>query len=76
MADNNYNMIKPVEGLQNIAGLTPVKQREKRNRQKNPKQQDRHEQNLESTPEENIEMESEDVTKAVPGDSNSIDYCA
>jgi hypothetical protein len=31
MADNNY-IIKPVESLHNIAGLTPVKQREERRR--------------------------------------------
>lgn len=73
MADNNYNMIKPVESLQTIAGLTPVKQREERNRQKNRKQQDRdHEQ----TPEEEFEAETENEARLPEGDSNSIDYCA
>ena len=33
MADNDNLIIKPVEGLHNIAGLTPVKERENRKRQ-------------------------------------------
>jgi hypothetical protein len=32
MADSDYNMIKPVEGLPNIPGLTPAKRREERKR--------------------------------------------
>jgi hypothetical protein len=32
MADYDSNMIKPVEGLQSITGLTPAKRREKRKR--------------------------------------------
>ncbi len=35
MADNDYNIIKPVEGLQNIAGLTGAKRREERKRRQN-----------------------------------------
>jgi len=33
MTDNDNIIIKPVEGLHNIAGLTPVKERENRKRQ-------------------------------------------
>jgi len=32
MAENNFNMVKPVESLQNISGLSPAKRREERKR--------------------------------------------
>ena len=32
MTDNNYNIIKPLEDLQNISGLSPIKNREERKR--------------------------------------------
>ncbi len=32
MAENDFNMVKPVESLQNISGLTPAKRREERKR--------------------------------------------
>jgi hypothetical protein len=35
MADNDYNIIKPVESLYNITGLTAIKQRQQRKRQQN-----------------------------------------
>ena len=39
MADSNYDLIKPVENLQNVGGLTPVQQRKERNRRRNPQQE-------------------------------------
>jgi len=32
MADNNYNIIKPVEAMQNIVGLSPARRRQERKR--------------------------------------------
>jgi len=56
MADNDHNIIKPVEGLQNIAGLTGTKRREERKRRQNlpgePRPSDglgEHEEEREST---------------------------
>ena len=72
MADSNYNMIKPVESLHNVAGLTPVKQREERNRQSKQKQQ-----NPEKTPQEPYEVKPpEDQTDGRQNKANFIDYCA
>jgi hypothetical protein len=35
MPDNNYNLIKPVEGLQSLTGVNPVSQRRHRQRKEN-----------------------------------------
>lgn len=35
MADDNFNIIKPVKGLQNLSGLNPVRRREERRRRQN-----------------------------------------
>ena len=35
MAENDFNMVKPVESLQNIPGLSPAKRREERKRRQN-----------------------------------------
>ena len=76
MADNDYNMIKPVEGLQNIGGLTPAKRREERKRKKESYEQNEEEpqqQLTESADEENI---GNQLTENEKADQNSIDYCA
>ena len=36
MPDNDYNIIKPVETLQNVAGLTPAKRRKQKKRRSIP----------------------------------------
>ena len=85
MADNN--IIKPVEGLQNIGALTPVKQRNKRrpkqNRQNN--KEENHDEGIlnELTGEQGLNDEiiegknqpAEDSKDDNP-DSAGIDYCA
>jgi hypothetical protein len=40
MADNDFNIIKPVESLQNIAGLTPARRREERKRRHSQQEQE------------------------------------
>ncbi len=72
MVDSNYNMIKPVESLQNVAGLTPVKERKERNRQEEQKEKTQHEQ----IPGQVSQAEPENETEEQKNDPNSIDYCA
>jgi len=74
MADSDYNMIKPVESLQNVGGLTPVKrENEKKRRQKQQKQ---NEQEQEQEPNESAEeIAGNDGIETQP-DQHSIDYCA
>lgn len=74
MADNDYNIIKPVEGLQNIGGLTPAKRREERKRKQNL-----HEQNQEESEQELNGSTEEDLNNEITeneGDQHSIDYRA
>ena len=40
MGDNDYNIVKPVETLQNVTGVTPAKNREKRKKRQNTGDQD------------------------------------
>lgn len=73
MADNDSSIIKPVESLQNIGGLTPTKRREQRKRRQNLQkqkgsQQPNDEQDLGSEPVEDQSHEN--------SDSTGIDYCA
>ena len=70
MADSDFNIIKPVESLQNIRGLTPAQRRQERKRRRN-------------APAEHHDKEHEEEpggTKNQPtsddGDARSIDYCA
>ena len=73
MEDNN--VIKPVEGLQNIGAVTPTKQRKE-----SKQRQNLHEQN-----EDEPEQQADDLTEQNDTDSeittgekkqNIIDYCA
>ena len=80
MADNDFNIIKPVESLQNIAGLTPARRREERKRQRN-----RHEGETEESAggelnelvdERTVGTESAENESEHLADDTSIDYCA
>ena len=75
MPDNDYNIIKPVEGLQNIAGLTPARRREERKR----RQDMRREKREESGQEPNGLADQQSTGSEFAEDENeqhSIDYCA
>jgi hypothetical protein len=83
MTDNDYNIIKPVDGLQNIIGLAPVKHREERKR----RQQGQDSAEAESRPagqetSDGEPNESVDSGNGIgeftdnEGDQHSIDYCA
>ena len=85
MADYDSNMIKPVEGLQNITGLTPVKGREQRKRrqqfpEENKEKDESAEGELsESVDEQELDNPPEGRTEDENGrnpDGVAIDYCA
>ena len=73
MADYDSNMIKPVDGLQNITGLTPAKRREERKHR-----QQLHQKNTEDddTAEDTETLPEEQPENAKGRDSGGIDYCA
>ena len=75
MADNDYSIIKPVDSLHSIPGLTAAKQREQRKRR----------QNSHGKQEENAKQQSDDLADQqkrgqeytdVENDHHPIDYCA
>ena len=75
MADNNYNIIKPVESLQNIARLSPANRREERRRRRDL--QRRKGQAAQEEPEGTAGQETADEgTVEDASDRHSIDYCA
>ena len=85
MADYDSNMIKPVDGLQNIPGLNPVKHREQRKRRQQLPEENKEkdesaegeqsksfdEQDMSHLPEKHAENENDRNP-----DSVRIDYCA
>jgi len=75
MADKDLNTIKPVDSLQNIAGLKPTRRREQRKRRQNfqekKKQQSEQELN-ESVDEQDFNGELTENEN----DRNTIDYHA
>jgi len=82
MADYDSNMIKPVEGLQSITGLTPAKRREERKRQQqfHQENEDKDEQQMnQSVEQQDMDNPSEVLTENranLDSDSTGIDYCA
>jgi hypothetical protein len=82
MADYDSNMIKPVEGLQSITGLTPAKRRQERKRQ----QQLQQENEEKDEQQKNEAFEQQDMDNPdekwnenrgdLDTDDIGIDYCA
>jgi protein involved in polysaccharide export with SLBB domain len=74
MADNGYDMIKPVESLQTVGGLTPAKRRGERKRRRNSNREN------EEKPERGDELLDDQQARSESGehdnDEHSIDYCA
>jgi hypothetical protein len=84
MADYDSNMIKPVESLKNITGLTPAKRREERKRRQQLHQENEEngEQELNEAVDESAQGQG-DVFEEWTGnehdqnpDDTGIDYCA
>jgi hypothetical protein len=74
MAENNYNIIKPVESLQNIAQMGPVTRRQQRKRREN--QPDEHDQSQEQPETENQSQPVPDANINSASNSLTIDYRA
>jgi hypothetical protein len=80
MADNNSNIIQPVDGLQNIASLTPAERRKDRKRRQQLNQESKQNPDTENQPDNPIEEQylHIDQTDNENEQSNTggIDYCA
>jgi hypothetical protein len=84
MADYDSNMIKPVEGLQSITGLTPAKRREERKRrqQLNQGNEEEGEQQLNESVDESTQGQADSLREQTENGSNrnsndtGVDYCA
>ena len=84
MADYDSNMIKPVEGLQNITGLTPTKRREERKRrqQLHQEKEEKGEQELNGAVDESAQGEGNPLKEWTGNEHDQnpedtgIDYCA
>jgi hypothetical protein len=73
MADYDSNMIKPVEGLQNITGLASAKRREERKRRQQLSKQNK---GKDESAEGKNDMPQELKENGNDKDSDGIDYCA
>ena len=75
MADYDSNLIKPVDSLKNITGITPAKHREERKRR-----QQLHHENEEKDEsdkgEETPAQEQPGSKRDINSDGIGIDYCA
>jgi len=85
MADYDSNMVKPLEGLQSVTGLTPAKQREERKRrqqlqQENEGKDESPEGGLSESVNESDQGKSDQKWAENQNDRNSdgtrVDYCA
>jgi hypothetical protein len=75
MADNDSSIIKPVESLQNIGGLTPTKRREQRKRRQNLQKQNKQQPD-DSNDEQDLNSEPVEEQTGWDSDGTGIDYCA
>ena len=74
MADYDSNLIKPVQGLQNVAGLAPAKRRKDRNRRRQSGEKDK-EQDESDKGAEAVSPQEQTQDKGEKG-GGRIDYCA
>lgn len=77
MVDNNYNIIKPVDSLKNIGGLTPTKRRREGKKQQDLNQED------DTKHEDVVDLENGSIEEGIGSeiaendpDEHSIDYRA
>jgi hypothetical protein len=74
MPDNDYNIIKPVENLQNVGAMTPIDRRAERRRRQGQKEQRKA-----ATDQHNLLDAQQDETTGSGNDQtkqDSIDYRA
>jgi len=75
MPNNDYNIIKPVEGLHNITGLAAPRRREERKRRRELHKAKKQEHKQEKKGAASGNSLSPEVTEE-ENDRHSIDYCA
>ncbi|KPK43249.1 MAG: hypothetical protein AMJ65_06330 [Phycisphaerae bacterium SG8_4] len=73
MADYDSNLIKPVQSLQNIAGLAPAKRREERNNRRQSHEKDSEQDEFAEEAEVTAQEQAKDKGQK---DGGRIDYCA
>ncbi|MHC4430260.1 MAG: hypothetical protein ACYS14_02355 [Planctomycetota bacterium] len=73
MADYDTNLIKPVQSLQNIAGLAPAKRREERNSRRQSHEKDTKQDEFAEDTEVTAQEQTQDKGQK---DGGGIDYCA
>ena len=79
MAEYDSNMIKPVEGLQNVTGLTPARRREERRHRKQlgNKNDEKNEILLDEIEDEQLSDDrQDDWSENCDSNSNKIDFRA
>lgn len=77
MADNDINIIKPVENLQNVGGLTPAKRREERKKRQNLHEKNNRQRPIpENEPDESADEDIDSEMADNEREQHSIDYCA
>jgi len=77
MADSDYNIIKPVESLQNIGNINAAKrQKERKKRQNHHQQEDRQRGPVEDEMDESTEKNINSEIAENDQDEYSIDYRA
>ena len=76
MVDNNYSVIKPVEGLPHIGGLNAANRRQQRKKKQNPNEHEDKYQSHGNEQNTSIEEGLESQTAEYDQNENSIDYRA
>ena len=74
MADNDYNIIKPVQSLQNVGNITAAKRREERKKRQN--RREKKQQLGENELNESTEQDGYGNIAENDRNENSIDYRA
>jgi hypothetical protein len=77
MAEIDHNIIKPVESLHNIGGVTPAKRRQERRKRQDLNEQNQEQSRLEEDQvNESVEENTDRGIAEKDQDDHSIDYCA
>jgi hypothetical protein len=69
--DNDYNIIKPVENLQNVGAMTPIDRRAEKRRRQGQKKQRRA-----ATDQQGLSGAQQDENTGSGNDQSAIDYRA
>jgi hypothetical protein len=73
MPDNDFNIVKPVESLPNITGLTPANPRQERRRRQTAERKNR---STDNSTNDQSRQTTNDSTTIDKNDEHSIDYRA